>query len=125
VRETAIQLARYVATGGAAAIVDIGGFAILHHLGAAIVIAATLSFCAAAVINYALTARFVFAAGPSPRGFGLFLAFALVGLAINVGTTMLVSTRAQLPPETAKICGVAVAFLANFTMNRMFVFGRQ
>jgi len=121
-RDTAVQLARYLLTGGAAAVVDIGGFAILYRLGLPIAAAATLSFCVATVVNYALTARFVFGSGATARGSGLFFAVALVGLAINVGATVILSSRFGLLPELAKVGGVGIAFLANFAMNKLIVF---
>jgi putative flippase GtrA len=123
-RDTAAQLARYLLTGGAAAVVDLGGFSVLLRLGLPIAAAATLSFCVAALVNYALTARFVFGTGASARGFGLFFAVALVGLAINVGVTVLLSAQSGLLPELAKVGGIAVAFLANFAMNKLIVFRR-
>lgn len=119
----AVQLARYLLTGGTAAGVDVGGFALLLGLGMAVGAAAVGSFCLAAIVNYCLTARFVFGAGTSLRGFGLFFAVALVGLAINVGATLML-VRHGVPPVAAKIGGIGIAFVANFAMNKLLVFGR-
>ncbi len=116
------QLFLYGLTAGTAAVVDIGGFALLFRLGAPVAVSATLSFCAAAVVNYTLTTRFVFGSRASARRFGLFMAFALVGLAINVGVTVLLANRFDVLPELAKIGGVGVAFFANFAMNKWIVF---
>lgn len=115
---------RYVLTAGAAAVVDVGGFVLLTGAGMALLPAAVLSFAAAAVVNYLLTSRFVFARGASARGFGLFLAGALVGLAINVGVTVLAVTELGLPAGAAKLLGVGIAFLANFAINAGIVFRR-
>lgn len=121
-RSTAGQFARYLLTGGAAAVVDLGGFAVLHRTGMPIAAAAVASFCAAALVNYGLTARFVFAVRPSIRHFLLFLAFATIGLAINVGVTVLLSTTFGLPPDLGKLGGIAVAVIVNFAMNKWIVF---
>ncbi|PTE18252.1 hypothetical protein C5F48_23795, partial [Cereibacter changlensis JA139] len=48
------KLAQYFLTAGVAAIVDIGGFALLLGVGAALVPAAMASFLAANVVNYVL-----------------------------------------------------------------------
>jgi putative flippase GtrA len=121
-RHAAAQLARYFVTGGIAAIVDVGGFALLLGLAVPIAPAATLSFCAAVVVNYLLSARFVFFAQPSLRGFGLFVLGALAGAAINIGITVLLSHLAGLHPVLAKVGGVGVAFIINFLINRLIVF---
>lgn len=116
------QLGRYLITGGIAAVVDVGGFALLYRSGLALAPAAILSFCAAALVNYRLSARFVFGARPNRAGFALFFAVALAGLAINVGVTILLARGLGLLPELAKLGGVGIAFLANFAMNRAVVF---
>ena len=123
-RTVAAQLARYLLTGGLAAVVDIGLFAILHRLGWPIAWAATMSFCLAAAVNYLLTARFVFATRSTVSHFGLFFVVALVGLGINVAVTVALATGPGVMPELAKIGAVGVAFLANFSMNKFIVFRR-
>jgi putative flippase GtrA len=115
------RLPGYFMTGGAAAVVDIGGFATLSAWGLATPLAATLSFLVAAVVNYGLTTALVFVQPASPRQFGRFLAAALVGLAINVMvTTLLVGTG--IAPVFAKTGGVGVAFLANYLLAALVVF---
>lgn len=117
-----LQLCRYVVTGGLAAIVDVGGFAILIAQDVPIVFAATSSFALAAICNYVLSSWFVFDTAASMRRFALFLSVAAIGLCINVGATVLLDAWTPLSTVTSKIGGIAIAFLANFTMNRMFVF---
>lgn len=116
------KLARYGVTGGIAAIVDAGGFALLLTAGLAVAVAGTLSFCAAAVVNYALSSRFVFARGASARGFALFFVAALIGLSVNLGVTLLGVYAVGLPPIVAKILGIGTAFLVNFGLNLLVVF---
>jgi putative flippase GtrA len=115
------QAIGYLFTGGAAAIVDVGGFWGLHAAGLAIAPAAILSFCLAAVVNYLLTSRFVFSQRAGLRRFALFFAFALVGLTINASVTTAVALLGVFP-VLAKVAGVAVAFVANFLMNALIVF---
>jgi putative flippase GtrA len=115
------KLSRYAVTGGAAAVVDAAGFAVLQKLGMLVPIAASLSFCAAALLNYTLTAPFVFGEKLTARGFKRFFIASLGGLAINVGVTVgalaIVSS-----PLLAKLAGIAIAFFANFAINLFIVF---
>lgn len=121
---TAAKLFRYVGTGGLAAVVDIGGFALLTRAGVAVPVAAATSFCVAAVVNYLLSSRLAFGRDASWRGFALFFAVALIGLCINVGVTVAGTDIVHLPPVIAKIAGVGIAFLVNFALNLTIVFGR-
>lgn len=116
---------RYALTGGTAAVVDLGGFVLLQAAGLGLGLAAGLSFAVAAAVNYALTARFVFAARPGARSFGMFLVFALGGLVINAGVTVLAGTALALPGWLAKCCGIGVAFGFNYAVNARVVFRRR
>jgi putative flippase GtrA len=122
VRSFLIKLSRYFITGGSAAIVDAGGFALLERAGVPLAAAAILSFCIATVVNYTLTARFVFGQRAAVRGFRLFFVVALIGLALNVGITVGTNAAFALPPILAKITGIGIAFFANFLMNVHLVF---
>jgi len=51
---------RYMVTGGIAAVVDAGGFALLINVKVSIATAGVVSFLAAAFANYRLTSHFVF-----------------------------------------------------------------
>lgn len=118
----AIQLVRYGGTGGLAAVVDLSGFAVLAQTGIGIGIAAALSFLLATVVNYLLTARFVFAQAATARGYMRFLLAALTGFIINVGITVFVLQLLGLSPIVSKALGISVAFFANFAINALFVF---
>ena len=116
------KFAGYVLTGGAAAVVDIGGFSLLIQAGVDTPLAAAISFVIAAVCNFQLSTRFVFHHKPSHAGFVRFLLAALIGLAINVGVTVGTQHLFGLPAVLAKVCGVGVAFCANFLLNLLVVF---
>lgn len=121
-RRIAGQAARYVVTGGTAAVVDSVGFWILTELEIGVALAAVLSFAVAAVVNYAFTARFVFAQRPTPRQFLGFFAMALIGLAVNVSITMVLALQLGVSPVPSKIVGIGVAFFINFSLNVWIVF---
>lgn len=121
-RELLVKLLRYGLTGGAAAIVDIGGFVLLRRSGWSVLLAGVTSFCLAAVVNYLLSSHFVFSRAASVRRFGLFFMAALLGLTINVGVTLSGTYLLGMVPLAAKIAGIALAFLINFAVNVRFVF---
>jgi putative flippase GtrA len=116
------KFARYFLTAGTAAIVDAGGFAWLYALGLATLPAAVTSFALAAVVNFLLTARFVFGHRATGRGFTRFLLAALVGLAVNVGVTLVAAELLGVPAVLAKIVGIGTAFTVNFLLNLLVVF---
>ena len=115
------RLVRYVLTGGAAAVIDLGAY-VLTEPFMAVVVAATLSFLVSNVANYLLSARFAFGTAPSLRRYPLFLAGAGVGLVVNVAVTTLASLVIGLEPAPAKLVGIGVAFAANFAVNTLVVF---
>lgn len=123
-RDTLAKLGRYGLTAGSAAIVDAGGFALLHHAGLATLPAAVTSFLLATVVNYRLTARFVFHQPASMRGYGVFLLAALLGAVVNVGVTVAAEAWLGLPALAAKLAGIGCAFLFNFALNLRVVFRR-
>ena len=116
------RLARYAVSAGAAAIVDLGGFALLIALDLPVLPAAALSFLVASVVNYTLSARFVFSSKPTLRRYPLFLTAASAGFAINVGVTTLAARAFGIPSILAKMVGIGTAFLANFVLNAVVVF---
>ena len=121
-RDFVRRLLQYAVTGGIAAVVDAGGFVLLVNAKLSIVVAACLSFCIAALVNYNLTSQFVFNREATVRGFAPFLAAALIGLTVNIGVTFMGVFMVGLPPLAAKLTGIAVAFIVNFLINLRIVF---
>jgi putative flippase GtrA len=117
-----IKLLRYLVAGGLAAIVDLGGFLVLLSLGMGIVPAAALAFTLAAVVNFSISARYVFSAEATLTRFGAFLGFAVIGLSINTGVTAFSALALGLPPWLAKCSGIGIAFGFNFLVNASIVF---
>lgn len=112
----------YFMTGGLAAVVDAGGFGLLHHQGVEVLPAAIISFCAAAVVNYQLSSRYVFKHTPTKKQFYKFFFVALIGLAVNVGITYWLVQNTTLMPVLAKIIAIGIAFFVNFLLNLLVVF---
>ena len=118
------KLFRYFFTAGAAAVVDVGGFAALCFLRIPVPVSAVASFCAATVVNYLLSSRYAFYETATVRGFGLFFVAAVGGLIVNVSVTLVGSLYLGILPVLAKITGVGTAFLVNFWLNLRVVFRR-
>ena len=119
----ATQILKYGATAGCAAVVDLGLFWVINGFGVKVLVAAALSFLIATVVNYLLSARYVFAAGAlSIEGYVRFLAGASVGFLVNVGVTWAAHGVFEVVPILAKAIGIGIAFFANFALNKMFVF---
>jgi putative flippase GtrA len=116
------KLLRYFLTAGTAAIVDVGGFALLCLTPIPLAVSAVMSFGLATVVNYLLTSRFVFKDAPTIRGYGLFFLAAVGGLIVNVSMTLVGSLYLSVPPVLAKVIGVGIAFLVNFWLNLRVVF---
>jgi putative flippase GtrA len=112
---------RLIAVGGGAAAIDLGGFLTLVACRVPVPIAAASSFLMAAAFNYLCSSRLVFRSRPTVRRFGVFLAFGMIGLLVNAGTTWMAS-ESGLPPYQAKIAGIGLAFFFNAAMNVLVVF---
>jgi putative flippase GtrA len=117
------RLFRYGLTGGTAALCDLGGFALLLHLSLPIAIAGIGSFAVALLVNYILSARFVFQVRPRLQRLPLFALGALFGLCINMGVTLGLSAWG-MAPLVSKCVGIATAFLFNYAINAFAVFAR-
>lgn len=115
----------YLITGGVAALVDISGLMFLVGAGMPLAWATCLSFLTASVVNYVFSARVVFRQSPTLVQYFRFLLGAFFGGAVNVTITLLGVHYFSLAPAPAKIAGVAIAFLANFTVNVSIVFRRR
>jgi len=124
-RAVAAKIARYAVSGGAAAVVDIGGFSVLHSAHVSSILAAACSFVTATVVNYALACRWIFGASPSALGYALFLSGASLGLVINVSVTAAGVSWLDLRAPIAKTVAVAVTFFVNFFCNNNLIFRGQ
>lgn len=115
------RLLRYVATGGTAALVDLGGFALLLGWQVPLAAAGTASFVAALLVNYWLTSRYVFKVLPSLRRLPVFALGAVLGLTVNMGVTIGVSALG-VAAVLAKTSGIGTAFIVNYSINVLLVY---
>jgi putative flippase GtrA len=114
--------ARYLVTGGTAALVDLAIFLLLVPVLGSVAVAATISTAIAIVVNYTLSRRFTFRVEGSRGRAGLFVLGACVGLVINATTTTQIAALDVAPAAFAKLCGTGLAFVFNFLFNHFVVF---
>lgn len=120
--DTVRRLFLYLLTAGAAAVVDIGAFALLSATRMSVIPSAGCSFCTAMGMNFLLTTRFAFRARASRRNFALFVMGAAVGLLVNVTLTSAAVIGWNKPRIIAKTIAIGATFLLNFWINARFVF---
>jgi putative flippase GtrA len=116
---------KYFVTGGISAVIDVCVFAMLTGHRGSLVMASITSFIVAAIANYLMTSKFVFHKSLTFSNFGVFLVAATVGLAVNLGVTLVGAVFIGLTPTFSKICGIAIAFLVNFQLNARVTFRRK
>ena len=116
------KLLRYLITGGAAALVDVAGFGLLRFLKFPLIVAAACSFLVATIVNFLLSAKWVFDVTASRQRYAAFLAGTLGGLTVNVSFTVIGMSHLKLTWAISKMFGVAAAFILNFWINARIVF---
>lgn len=118
---------RYLAASVVALAFDMGSFLLLLAVGIAAAPASALSYSLGIVVHWFISSRAVFVAGVAARGpartrqKALFVASALVGLALTAGIVGLGSTLG-LDPRLAKIAAVGVSFAATWLLRARVVF---
>lgn len=129
VRETLSQLYRYTFVGGAAAVVDIGSFALFSGtFQIDYRIATIFSFTLGALVNFSLCNWLVFKGKLAP----LWLVFirhylsGIYGLLINeVSMISLVELLRFEQLILAKIISTGVAFIFNFLIKKFYVYNNS
>lgn len=120
------QLARFVAVGVVSALVDLGVYQLLLHLGLWVHAAKAISFVLGTTTAYLLNRRFTFTATTGGRSrFAAFVALYATTFAINVGVNAL--ALALLPAMPARytvawVIAQGTATAINFVMLRTVVF---
>lgn len=118
---------RYLGASVVALGFDMGGFLLLLEAGAAPASASALSYALGIVVHWLISSRAVFADGVAERGpartrqKALFVASALVGLALTAGVVGL-GAALGLDPRLAKIAAIAVSFVTTWLLRARIVF---
>jgi putative flippase GtrA len=119
------QLTRFVAVGAVSALVDLGVYQLLLHLGLWVHAAKAISFILGTTTAYLLNRRFTFAAAGGTGRFAGFVALYGTTFALNVGVNAL--ALAVLPDmplriTVAWVLAQGTATVVNFVMLRSVVF---
>jgi putative flippase GtrA len=122
-----LQFVLYLFVGGLSSVVDIGGFAVMVAFGTPLVLASTVSFIIATVVNYFLSYVLAFTRGRySQRSEVLrFWLVSLVGLLINTLIVWLVVQVFGAQPIWGKIVALPIVLVWNFVGRRLFVFSKD
>lgn len=118
---------RYLAASVVALGFDMGSFLVLLAVGLLAAPAAALSYSLGIVVHWFISSRAVFVAGVAERGpartrqKALFVASALVGLALTAGIVGLGSALG-IDPRVAKVAAVGVSFVATWLLRARIVF---
>ncbi len=125
-RVASLTFVRYVGASGVALGADFALFLALLAAGLWAPGASALSYGMGIGVHWLISSRLVFAdhaatGGARTRQKGLFLASALVGLALTF-TIVAVGEAAGLDPRAAKLAAVAVSFLATYILRKTIVF---
>lgn len=120
-----VQMVRFGLVGFVNAGVDATIFFFaLATVTSSLVVANTCSWTVAVTSSYVLNSIFTFAVKSvrelTLRGYFMFALTQVGGFLAH--TTVLVVTAAYLPLPLAKLIGIGVGFLVNFTLARTFVF---
>lgn len=120
-----VQMLRFGLVGFLNAGVDAAIFFLaLHTVTNSLVVANFCAWVVAVTCSYFLNSKFTFA-GPDRRPFGLrdylmFVATQIGGFLAH--TAMLVASAPHVPLWFAKLLGIGVGFVVNFTLARAIVF---
>ena len=118
---------RYLAASVVALGFDIGSFLVLLETGMPAASASALSYTLGIAVHWLISSRAVFVEGVAARGpartrqKALFVASALVGLALTAGVVGLGSALG-LDPRLAKIAAVGISFAAIWLLRARVVF---
>jgi putative flippase GtrA len=119
------QLARFGVVGGFTAALDFGLlFALVKYAHINYFYSASVAFTAASVLNYVLSARYVFPASRFSRGseFTLFMVTTCAGLALNQLTMWLFVGILSANYLLAKCASLIIVTVWNFLSKKKIVF---
>ena len=121
------RASRYLGASMVALGFDMGSFLVLLEAGLHAASASALSYALGIVVHWLISSRAVFVDGVAERGpartrqKALFVASALVGLALTAGIVGLGSALG-LDPRLAKIVAIGVSFSATWLLRARVVF---
>jgi putative flippase GtrA len=121
-----IQIIRYLAIGGTAAVVNLGIFFVFAKLlGLNYMIVGAVAFAIATLVNYELSVRHVFESGirfeKKQEIFWIYVV-SLVGMGIDLVTLYICISIFQVEMMMSKVVATGVVFFWNYYARKHFVF---
>ncbi len=116
---------RYFLVGGTAGLVDLILFILLINLNLHWLLAASVSFITATLVNYILSIRHVFKSGirfKKDHEIALVFIVSLIGLFINSAVLGLLISYNLFPIWFSKVIATGTVFVWNFIIRHYFVF---
>ncbi len=116
---------RYCFGGGVAAITDMSIFFILNEIFSVhYLLALTISFPIAVIVNYAIQRRVTFKNkyAKKHKQFTVFLVIQIIGWVINASVTTGLVELAQFWPTLARIVAIFIVVLFTYNSNKMITF---
>lgn len=119
-----VQFLKYCVVGATAAVVDFGLLYILTDLASVhYLLSNTLSFIAAALVNYYFNRKWTFKSeGPKRKQLPIFFTIATAGLFLNDGMMFLGVEYLALHYLWAKVIATGIVTMWNYLGNKFFTF---
>ncbi len=119
-----IQFLVYAVVGGISSVADFGTFWVFIRQNVPLVVAATLSFIIATLLNYFLSYSVAFKRGKysAKEEILRFWLVSLVGLILTAGAVSVLVSVAHVSPVMAKVITLPGVLVWNFIGRRLFVF---
>jgi putative flippase GtrA len=116
-------LARYTASGGAAALAHLLVFQVASGLGVWPLLASALGFCVAIAVNYLLQYHWTFNyLGSHATAFSRYISVTLLSFAVNLAAFKLLSDHVAISPLAAQAIAIVLVFAFNFSLNASYSF---
>jgi putative flippase GtrA len=120
-----VLLAKYSASGGAAAFAHLLAFSVLSALGTLPTVSSALGFCVAVAVNYLLQYYWTFNyLGSHVTAFRRYLSITLLSFVINLTAFKVLSVHLHFNPLVAQATAIAIVFVFNFSLNSSYSFRR-
>ncbi len=117
------RLIKFIISGGTAAVVEYGLFALFNALGVPLVIANTLSFIGGLLVSFSLNRTWVFLSKErARRQFGLYVLLALINLVIGNTIIFLLHDGFGVYALVAKLIVMVLIASWNYLIFSRFIF---
>lgn len=116
-------LAKYIASGSAAAFAHLLVFSILSALDIWPVTSSALGFCVAIAVNYLLQYYWTFNhVGSHVTAFRRYLSVTLLSFAVNLAAFKALNEHLHFNPLRAQAIAIVLVFVFNFSLNSSYSF---